>query len=172
MKDILKLSEDGKTVIGIKEDKFITHITIPNGITTIEKKAFSNCQALRNIDIPNSVTTIGEYAFEHCYELQSIDIPKSVTTIGKGTFICCRSLQSINIAEENEHYTSIDGILFSKDLATIIKIPAGKGLKKYKTPDSITVFEDYAFANCSSLQSIDIPNSVITIGEGTFGGCI
>ena len=38
-------------------------------------------------------------------------------------------------------------------------------------PNSVTTIGDYAFCNCSSLASIDIPNSVTTIGESAFASC-
>ena len=88
MDNILKLSKDGKTIIGVN-DKSITHITIPDGVTTIGFWAFSDCSALQSIDIPNSVTTIEKYAFSCCSALKSIDIPNSVTTIGSGAFHYC-----------------------------------------------------------------------------------
>lgn len=65
MDNILILSEDGKTIIGVN-DEMITHITIPEGVTTIGYCAFSGFYSLQSIDIPNSVTTIGEDAFENC----------------------------------------------------------------------------------------------------------
>ena len=43
-----------------------TNYTIPNGVTTIEKRAFSSCKSLTSINIPNSVTTIGDSAFDGC----------------------------------------------------------------------------------------------------------
>lgn len=55
--DILKLSEDGTTVIGVN-DKSVTSITIPDSITKISNEAFLGCSSLRRITIPNSVTTI------------------------------------------------------------------------------------------------------------------
>ena len=58
MRDVLKLSEDGKAVIEV-DDGCITHITIPDGVTTIGESAFIYCSALQRIDIPNRVTTIG-----------------------------------------------------------------------------------------------------------------
>lgn len=193
MENILELSEDGKTIIGVK-DKNVTLITIPKSITSIGDSAFSgcsslqsvdipnsvitigngafyDCKSLQSIDIPNSVTTIGDRAFFGCSSLQSIDIPNSVTTIGNGEFSGCSSLQSINITKGNKHYESIDGILFSKDLTCILKLPEGKKLKEYTIPNSVTTIGKDAFDHCSSLQSIDIPNSVTTIGDYAFSGC-
>ena len=83
--DILKLSNDGKTVIGVN-DRSVKSITIPDGVTKIGDSAFSSCESLQSIDIPNSVTEIGDSAFEDCYSLQSIDIPNSVTLIEDRAF--------------------------------------------------------------------------------------
>ena len=107
MENILELSEDRKTIIGVK-DKNVTLITIPNSVTTIWNWAFSGCSSLQSIDIPNSVTTIGNVAFYGCSSLQSIDIPNSVTTIGNNTFSGCSSLQSIHL-----HWTNLLDIKIS-----------------------------------------------------------
>ena len=39
------------------------------------------------------------------------------------------------------------------------------------TAYSVTRIEDYAFADCSGLTSVTIPNSVMSIGNGAFEGC-
>ena len=104
MEDILKLSEDGKTLIKVYDEN-ITHITIPNGITTIGQNAFRGCSALQSIDIPNSVTKIQEGAFEGCSALKSINIPNKVTTIEKYAFEGCLCLKEIHI-----HWTQTDNI--------------------------------------------------------------
>ena len=78
MNNILELSEDRKTVIGVKRG-YDYYIITPNGTTKIGDNAFSCCSSLQSIDIPNSVTTIGDFAFSGCSELKSIDIPNSVT---------------------------------------------------------------------------------------------
>ena len=155
MESILILSEDRKTIIGVK-DKNVTLITIPNSVTTIGCYAFDGCSSLQSIDIPNSVTTIGYYAFGGCSSLPSINIPNSVTMIGNCAFCDCSSLQSINITKGNKHYESIDGILFSKDLTCILKLPERKKLKEYTIPNSVTTIGDSVFNECSSLQSIHL----------------
>ena len=54
---IYELSDDGKTLLGVK-DKNISKAVIPDGVTHIGDKAFERCKALQSIDIPNSVTYI------------------------------------------------------------------------------------------------------------------
>ena len=44
----------------------ITDLVIPDGVTSIGDKAFSECSSLTSVTIPNSVTSIGSYAFEGC----------------------------------------------------------------------------------------------------------
>ncbi len=44
-------------------------------------------------------------------------------------------------------------------------------LQSVSIPDSVTSIEEYAFEYCSSLQSVSIPNSVTNIGEYAFYNC-
>ena len=107
---IYKLSDDGKTLLGVT-DKKISEAVIPDGVTHIGKGAFWFCGALQSIVIPNSVTHIGDYAFSDCWALQSIDIPNSVTYIGDGAFYYCEALQSIDIPNSVTHigYSAFSG---------------------------------------------------------------
>lgn len=77
-KNGLILSDDGKTVTGVK-DKAMTDCIIPDGVTDIGDKAFAFCDKLTSITIPNSVTSIGGRAFLGCYSLTSITIPSRFT---------------------------------------------------------------------------------------------
>ena len=68
--------------------------TIPDGVTSIEKNAFSSCTGLTSVTIPNSVTTIVREAFSGCSGLTSVTIPASVTSIGDDAFSRCYNLTS------------------------------------------------------------------------------
>ena len=157
------------------------HVTIPSGITAIDRLAFLGCSSLKSITIPNSVTSIGNSAFFGCSKLSSITIPNSVTSIGDRAFLECDSLSSIVIPNS---VTSIGSYAFSKcySLSSIV-IPNSvtsigwgtfEGCSKLSSitiPNSVTSIGDFAFSRCASLSSIVIPNSVTSIGEGAFYKC-
>ena len=78
-----------------EEGNEIKEFAIPDGVTSIDSKAFYNCSSLTSVTIPNSVTSIGSSAFYNCSSLTSVTIPNSITSIGSSAFIGCSSLQSI-----------------------------------------------------------------------------
>ena len=149
----------------------LTEITIPNSVTSIDNSAFSNCTELTSITIPNSVTSIEEYAFSDCTGLTEITIPDSVTSISGSAFWGCTGLTAINADVNSNHYSSIDGVLFSKDKSCLISYPIGKSNKKYTIPDSVTSIGKDAFYGCTGLIEITIPDSVTSIGGSAFSNC-
>lgn len=73
----------------------LTHVTIPDSVTSIRDSAFYNCESLTSITIPDSVTSIYANAFQNCTSLTSITIPDSVTSIGSYAFDDCSKLKTI-----------------------------------------------------------------------------
>ena len=148
----------------------LTSINIPESVTSIGAQAFENCSNLTSINIPESVTLIGYFAFRDCSSLTSITIPESVTEIGNYAFLYCSSLKEFIVDDSNRYYTSKDGVLFSKDITTLITYPNAKA-SVYEIPESVTSIVDWAFSGCSDLTSITIPESVTSIGNYAFEKC-
>ena len=148
----------------------LTSVTIGNSVRSIADSAFRDCTSLKNINIPDSVESIDNLAFSGCTNLTSITIPNSVTSIGNGVFFDCENLVSIEVANDNMNYTSISGILFSKNKTELIQYPAAKTDSTYIIPDGVTRI-DYAFGSCKNLTSVTIPDSVTSIGDHAFNGC-
>ena len=146
-------------------------ITIPSSVTSIGIYTFSHCTSLASITIPSSVTSIGGSAFEGCSNLTSITIPSSVTSIGDSAFDYCTSLASIIVDPSNTSYSSVDEVLFNKDLTALNWYPAGKTGSSYTIPSSVTSIGNSAFKDCSSLASITIPASVTNISDYLFDVC-
>ncbi len=115
----------------------ITNVTIPNGVTTIERSAFYGCSDLKSITIPNSVTNIEDSAFDECSSLISIVIPNGVKFIGIDEFDGCTSLKSITIPnsvtiirtrEEGPSSTKINPFRDCKNAIIYVKSEATKKL--------------------------------------------
>jgi len=121
-----------------------------------------------NYNILSSVTSIGNVAFYGCTGLTSIVIPSSVTSIGRDAFVGCTGLLAVD--SNNPNYSSKDGVLFNKNLTTLIQSPISV-MGNYVIPSSVTSIEALAFSDCTGLTSITIPSSVTSIGNFAFSSC-
>ena len=158
-------------------------------VTKIDEMAFLNCVDLTGVTIPNTVTEIESMAFAFS-SLTSIDIPASVVSIAPTILGSCTSLEQIRVDGNNPVYDSRDncnaiietglnllkvGCKNTVIPATVTAIGEEAFLCEYaltsiEIPNSVTSIGDYAFTG-TSLASIEIPNSVITIGDNAFSGC-
>lgn len=148
----------------------IGNYVIPDGVTSIESRAFYRCLSLINITIPNSVTSIGDDAFESCSKLKSITIPDRVTSIGDDAFAYCSALENIFVDTGNENYCDIDGVLFNKNATQLIRCPQRRS-GNYVIPDGVTSVSVGAFFYCSLIESVTIPDSVTSIHSNAFNVC-
>lgn len=149
----------------------LNSIVIGGNIESIGDYAFSNCLALRGIILSDKVKTVGSYAFTGCELLQSITIGDGLASLSDNVFNYCSKLATINVSSENLTYSSIDGVLYSKDGKTLLMYPRGKANTEFTVPDEVTVIGEYAFKECGALESVTLGNNVNTIGKNAFYWC-
>ncbi len=194
----------------------LTKIDIPAGVTEIGDKAFANCDVLVSVNFSSStqLTRIGANAFENCVAITSfsipstvleigdmafmgtsidyISIPQSVVSIGNMPFYNCQLLTEINVNSANTMYKTRNKMLLNA-LDEIVACPmtvtgeitieegtnigdyafAGcTGITKVNLPETVAKLGDYAFYHCTELSSIVLPELLDTIGSHAFDGCM
>lgn len=137
----------------------LERVIFQDGLISIGESAFKKCKSLKEFTIPESVEEIGPYAFKECTSLKSIDIPKKILYLDKQVFQKCESLESVSLP---------DTLVEIKNASFM----SCRKLKNINIPSNVKVIDTAAFVNCESLESITFPNNLERIGEGAFDGCI
>ncbi len=164
--------------------KSLRSIILPEGITFIDRSAFSN-SGLEAITLPESLMEIGQSVFLGT-QLKEITIPANVGALGAsafegsdaGTMPLEKVIFNGSKIMEIEPYTfkncvNLKEITLPESL-TIIAYDAFFGcssLTKVVIPDNVTEIEKTAFSQCTSLTEATIGRSVISIGKSCFDGC-
>lgn len=184
--------------------KSFTSASIPASVTALGEHAFAFCGVTSVTFAANSqLTTLGEYAF-FASSLQSIALPDGVTTICEAAFDGCDKITSFSIPDsvttiesraldfDSSAFTVYDNAKYlgndinpylvlvraSDTSITTCDIHTGAkliltfafddctSLNSVTIPDSVTIIGRYAFYNCSSLESLIIGSGVTSIGDG------
>ena len=185
----VSLSE-GVTTVGSSTFYGLTNlskVSLPNTITQIHSRAFEGCDTLTDIIIPSTVTTIGAFAFEGT-SISSLHIPSSVTNIGMGAFMI-PDLAWIIVESGNAVYESrnSNAVIASATNTLVVGcqntvIPDGivtignrsfcsNRIESIFLPSSVTIIDEFAFASCDLLTSVNIPDNVTSIGDYAFSDC-
>ena len=81
----------------------------------------------------------------------------------------CDQLKTLTVAEENPKYKVVDGVLFSKDMKTLIAYPCNYiGKSTYIIPDGVVRLGRIAFRDCKHLKEITCPANLTEVGASSF----
>ena len=148
------LNKDGTRFIRYIPQDGESSYTIPDDIQSIEATAFEAAVQLKTLHIGKSLTTFEFYLFENCFALERFDVSK-----------------------ENQKFSSVDGILFSKFHDELIACPLqhfdlnGEINTKYTVPPEVTKIGSSAFADNSALCEVHISDGVKQIDNMAFASC-
>jgi hypothetical protein len=173
---VIPASIDGLPVTAIGDAAFtrcftLQSVIIPETVTRIGDRAFYLCDQLFTVDLPDSVVELGAWAFTYCEYLQFVTIGNGLSSVGYNAFGSCKMLFSIEVAEDNPHLSTLDGILYDKEMTTLLHLPQAKP-GTYVVPEGVTTIENPGIAGCGNLTSVYLPSSVTEIGYNTFSYCL
>eukprot|EP00526_Cylindrotheca_closterium_P009662 CAMPEP_0113638556 /NCGR_PEP_ID=MMETSP0017_2-20120614/20202_1 /TAXON_ID=2856 /ORGANISM="Cylindrotheca closterium" /LENGTH=419 /DNA_ID=CAMNT_0000549677 /DNA_START=234 /DNA_END=1490 /DNA_ORIENTATION=+ /assembly_acc=CAM_ASM_000147 len=147
------------------------HFHSPSTVETIGEGALSYCQELKSVILPPKLETISKEAFRNCPELKDVSIPKSVAHVGILAFYSC-GLTHLDLSRCN--LTSIGEFTFAdcSQLKNVLlprtslkRIDVGpfescSSLTHLWIPPTVEYIDNRAFAKCTSLLSVEVPESL------------
>lgn len=153
--------------------KKLTAITFPadSVCKQIGAGAFSGCSLLVNMKLPDSVAAIGEGAFLNCNELVSLRLPASLSSFDPA-MLGCKKLTDLTVSEKNPNFSSVGGVLFSKDKTTLVYYLPTRENAEYTVPDGTKEIADKAFSENVSLTKVTLPASLERVGANAFSNCM
>ena len=169
----------------------LDNIVLPNTLHTLGQDVFRSCSVLSKIELSSSLRIIPEYAFANCIKLTEINLCEGVTTLRSRAFWECNSLHKVifsstvnsiksdafsgcnnlecfEVAENNNSFCAVDGVLYSKSMYTLWKYPPIKEGGKLYLPESVQEIADEAFYGVTSLFSIEEAPNLRRIGNSAF----
>ena len=153
-------------------------MVLPASVVDLGEEAFASCHKLFKITMPG-VEFIGKECFGLCDNLKEIALPETLRQIRAGAFADCKALEEINIpshlkiinesAFRNSGLKSLN-IVISEDCKCWIydrSFAYCKHLESAYLNKNVKIVERMAFADCTSLKTIEFENPSLTgsIGE-------
>ncbi len=173
----------------------LTEVSLPAGLLTIGNAAFQS-SAIKDIVVPDAVSTIGDYAFynsitsgltlneglvavgEQAFaasanrNLPAIYMPSTLKSVGSGAFLN-RTVAKVNISD----VAAWCGIDFDDADANPLKSSTEKlfvndeQVKSLVIPAGTSEIRPYAFYNCTTLESVEPDEELLSIGTQAFFDC-
>ena len=137
-----------------------------NKIAAIENRTFFDCKTLSsiNLSVCSNLSKLGDYAFANVEGFDTFNIPASVSVFGTRVFSGAK-ITAFVVDSASDDFSSVDGVVYNKDISTLYFYPALKEGKMFEIPETVSHVEDYAFEYNQYIENLYIVN-YLTFGEG------
>lgn len=173
----------------------LKELELPGTLREIGMGAFINCSNIQRLIVPDEVTELGVGAFQRMEGLEELTLGNGITEIENSIIVMDNSLRTINLGlrfqtfnpvvfyntptleqvnvdENNPHYMSIDGVLFSNSLDTLVTYPPAYPTEQYEIPEGVRMLAPYSFYNAMNLKTVNLPSTVNVIDTVAFFQCL
>lgn len=147
-----KIENGEATVVAVPNQSTVTKITIPDEYEGVP------------------VTKIADFAAVNLEYVTVINIGKNVKEIGNWALENNQHVTAFNVDDANEYFCSVDGVIYTKDMKTIVFFPPAKE-GAYEIAETVENIRTKAFYKCQKITELIIPDSVKSIEEKAFFRC-
>lgn len=169
-KDVEKFSNDHKPYycydIQVQEGDFI--FTYSNGVAPRQYVGQSGDWVIPSSAVNMPVTGVSFDLFNAYSTVETLYIPETLKNLEYTGITYCSRLKKIEVAENNEYFASVDGVLFDKSISNLLIYPTGKEETSFAISDTIKQLGESVFERNTNLTDVLIPASVTSIGKAPF----
>ena len=148
-------------------------VTVPatidgKSVSGIGSSAFYNNKVLEEVTVSEGIQSIGQQAFSMS-TLKKLWLPASLNVFKDGEDVC--EMEGIYVDSANQSYKDVDGVLYNKNVTTLVKYPSKKTASTFTVPNGVTKLEDCSMDSNTSLQKVVLPDSLKEVGYWSFMNC-
>lgn len=180
---LIEIDLSGTTMTVISANMFngrktLQKIALPSKLQTIGNQAMYGCNNLETVSFPSTLKSIGDRAFMDCNSIEEVVLPEGFSKIEAASFSGCDRLKTVSLPST---LTSVKGFMDCSALETV-NLAEGiteiaqeafygdRALKNINLPSTLTIIGKSAFYNCTSMDKVTIPSTVI-VCYNAFYGC-
>jgi len=148
---------------------------IPLRLTAKQKTEYSTDNGQYKTHIVKENEYVDHETFVGCNHLHKIILPSNTIDIEPDNFLQLTSLTAIKFDGESSLFTALDGVVYNKDMTTLVLFPRGKGVAQgspqgeFHIPNTVTTIGEKAFTHYNGqIKKILFPSSVKVISDGAF----
>lgn len=135
-----------------------------------------------NPDTSKPVAAVGDFTVVSDEYVEFINIGKDVRYIADSAFYYCKQLKAVFVDDENPYYCDVDGVLYTKDMKTLVLHPIMNGQWKveqgladtadtFVIPEGVENVGSFSFYKNQDLVHLTFPSTLKTIGDMAFFSC-
>lgn len=151
---------------------------IAPGVIILRSYAFNDCDALVTLkfaevmdlmeesaigwmgsitQITLNAKRIGTRMLSGCDKLTKVRIGPDVEEFDIEPFSDCCSIKQFIVVEENKHFKSVNGALYTADGTRLIRYPPALERTQFTLPAEVTVIDNWSFSYCKT-EKVTLPN--------------
>ena len=131
---------------------------------------YSYANAITAVTLENGVTAIGAHSLRQLTAINTpLALPRSLEKI-RSCALYMAHFSAFTVDAENTAFTAENGVLYNKDMTTLIAYPCGSAQISYVAPTSVQKISAYAFSSVKSLKTADFSaaTNLSQVGQQAF----